>query len=99
MLLPFQAVECYLDGIYPYEGKISFRFSLKFCCLIYFCFFFKLKGTEDEGKNFLSEFIKNSTLKAVITGYAEDGIPLIKLFLSNDSCEVVFILFQFRNFF
>ena len=64
MLQPFQAIECYLDGIYPYPGL------------------------EEQGKNFLSEFIKNSSLKATVTGYAEDGTPLIKLFLNNDSLQV-----------
>jgi hypothetical protein len=42
-------------------------------------------GTEEEGKNFLSQFIKNSYLKAKFTGYAEDGIPLIKLYKTQDS--------------
>jgi A-kinase anchor protein 1 len=63
MNLPFQAVECYLDGVYPYPE------------------------TEEEGKNFLSDSIKNSTLNATITDIAEDGIPLIKLFSTNEDYE------------
>lgn len=64
MLLPFQAIECYLDGVYPYEG------------------------TEESGKVFLSQLINKSTLQASVTSYAEENIPLIKLFLTNDLYKV-----------
>ena len=60
MLLPFQAVECYLDGIFPIEG------------------------TEEKGKSFVNNLIKNSVIKAVHTGYAEDGVPLVKLYITNE---------------
>jgi A-kinase anchor protein 1, mitochondrial len=63
MLLPFQAIECYLDGIMPYEGY------------------------EEEGKNYLSQLIKSSQLQVEVTGYADDGVPLVKLFLSNEQHE------------
>jgi hypothetical protein len=33
--------------------------------------------------------IKSSSLAAAIEGFAEDGIPLIKLFLTNDEYEVI----------
>ena len=33
--------------------------------------------------------IKSSSLTATIEGFAEDGIPLIKLFLTNDEYEVI----------
>jgi hypothetical protein len=64
MLLPFQAIECYLDGIYPYEG------------------------TEESGKSFLSQLIKNSTLEATVTGFSEENIPQLKLFITNDLYKV-----------
>lgn len=92
MLLPFQAIECYLDEVLPFEGKFSIKKD-------FFLFFYYsnltslyFKGTEEEGKNFLSQFIKNSYLKAKFTGYAEDGIPLIKLFKIQDS-EVKLLIF------
>jgi hypothetical protein len=56
MLLPFQALECYLDEICPYQGA------------------------EADSKTYLSELIKNSNLQIIVTGYASDGIPLIKLY-------------------
>ena len=64
MLLPFQAIECYLDGILPYEGY------------------------EEEGKNFLSQIIKDSQLQVEVTGYADDGVPMVKLFITNEQHEV-----------
>ncbi len=64
MLLPFQAIECYLDDILPYEGY------------------------EEEGKNYLSQFIKGSPLQVEVTGYADDGVPMVKLFLSNEQLQV-----------
>lgn len=75
MLLPFQAIECYLDEIFPYEG------------------------TEESGKTYLSQLIKNSTLEASVTGYSDDNIPLIKLFIVNDLHKVSFVLtfFDFLN--
>ena len=45
-------------------------------------------GTEEEGKKFLTEIIKGAQLKVSLCGYAEDGIPLIKLFLTNDIYQV-----------
>lgn len=63
MLLPFQAVECYLDNILPFEGY------------------------EEEGKGYLSQIIKGTRLQVIVNGYAEDGVPLIKLFRSNDPYE------------
>ena len=69
MLLPFQAIECYLDGIFPYDG------------------------TEESGKAFLSHMIKNSMTEAAVTGYSDENIPLIKLYISNDSAKVSWIIF------
>lgn len=74
MLLPFQAVECYLDGIYVYQG------------------------TEEEGKKFLTEIIKGAQLKISLCGYAEDGIPLIKLFLTNDIYQNVNLNSELVNY-
>ena len=45
-------------------------------------------GTEEDGKNFLSNMIKGSSLTATIVGFAEDDVPLIKLLLTNDEYEV-----------
>ncbi|CAF0812975.1 unnamed protein product [Brachionus calyciflorus] len=59
MVLPFQALECYLDGISSYEG------------------------TEEEGKQFLTNMVRSSNLKARITGYYE-GLSGIRLYLYND---------------
>jgi len=57
-----------------------------------FCF----QGTEEEGKKFLTEIIKGAQLKISLCGYAEDGIPLIKLFLTNDIYQVKY-QFDFFN--
>lgn len=60
MILPFQGIECYLDGVYPHQNLI------------------------EEGKTFLSQRLKDSNTDALVTGYSEDGIPQIRLFISND---------------
>lgn len=48
-----------------------------------------LIGAEEEGKKFLTEIIKGAQLKLSLCGYAEDGIPLIKLFLTNNIYQVI----------
>lgn len=87
MNLPFQAVECYLDGVYPYPGKnkriILHLFKVKISIKKNF-----FADTEEDGKNYLSNLIKGSNLTATIVGFAEDGVPLIKLFLTNEEYEV-----------
>jgi hypothetical protein len=47
---------------------------------------------EEEGKKFLSEIIKGAQLKMSLAGYADDGIPLIKLFLTNDIYHVSILI-------
>lgn len=48
----------------------------------------------EKGKSFLYNLIKNSVIKAVLTGYAEDGLPLLTLFITNELYQVSLQLFS-----
>lgn len=61
MLLPFQGIECFLDGCWSTNQSLI-----------------------EEGKIFLSQQIKDSLTEALVTGYSEDGIPFIKLYITNN---------------
>lgn len=65
MVLPFQALECYLDGVCPYEG------------------------TEEAGKQYLTQMVRSSTLKAKICE-TYDGLVSVKLLLFNEIYDVFF---------
>ena len=64
MVLPFQAIECYLDGVCAYEGA------------------------EEAGRQFLTDMVRSSTLKASITE-SYDGLSGVKLYLYNDLYDVI----------
>lgn len=40
---------------------------------------------------FLSQQIKDSLTEALVMGYSEDGMPLIRLFISNNMVQVRFL--------
>lgn len=64
MVLPFQGIECYLEGCWNTNQNLI-----------------------EEGRMFLNQQIKDSFTEALVAGYTEDGIPLIRLFISNNSVQ------------